>query len=349
MSERDDLLTSITGTIKTYRQGELAEPTPAHVARWADQFTNADQLAFLREFDHVIKETFLTKETVQAFLSKLVRNEKLAGADPAAYWARANILQIQKSGQSQKQMVKLFAETLEQQCGLKLSNCGTAEGDYIYLDDVLFTGGRVGADLQTWIETKAPAKAVVHVILMALHSSGCYYVTHKRLKQVVANSGKGIKIQFWRLIELENQRNRKDNSGVLWPASIPNDAAVQAYMASEKRFPLELRQPGGTLGVFSSEEGRQLLEREFLIAGVKIRSLTQTPKDFVRPLGYSSFGVGFGSMIATYRNCPNNCPLALWWGDPAATSGALHWYPLLSRKTYAAPENIFNDFINLTV
>ncbi|MFT4435050.1 hypothetical protein ACMX25_16885 [Caballeronia sp. 15715] len=349
MNARDDLLASIAGTISTYRQGELAVPTPAHVDRWANQFSATDQLLFLREFDHVMKQTFLTKETVKTFLSNLVRNEKLAGTDPGGYWARANVLQIQRAGQSQRAMVKLFAETLEQQCGLTLSNCGAVDGEYIYMDDVLFTGGRVATDLQAWIATQAPAKAVVHVILMALHTGGSYYLMSNRLKQTIASSRKDIKVKIWRLIELENQRNRKDDSGVLWPAVIPDNPAVQSYVASETRFPLVPRQPGGKLGVFSSEEGRQLLEREFLIAGVRIRSLTQTPKDFVRPLGCSSFGVGFGSMIATYRNCPNNCPLAMWWGDPTAASGALHWYPLLSRKTYAAPENVFNGFNDLKV
>jgi hypothetical protein len=244
-------------------------------------------------------------------------------------------------------MVKLFAETLKKQYGLKPANCGAKGGDYIYLDDALFTGGRVATDLQAWITGKAPDKVVVHVILMALYTSGHYYITSNRLKKVIAASGKKIELHFWRLIELENQKNRKDSSDVLWPAVIPNDAAVQAYIGSEKKFPLDPRKPGGVLGVFSSEQGRQVLESEFLIAGVKIRSLTQTPKDFIRPLGCGNFGVGFGSLIVTYRNCPNNCPLALWWGDPEATSGALHWYPLLSRKTYAAPENVFNDFEDL--
>lgn len=349
MSEREDLLASIARTIKTYREGELPEPTPRHVNRWASQFTAANQVPFLREFDHVITQTFLTKDTVTNFLEKLVKNPKLVGVDPAGYWSRANFLRIQKAGQSQRGMVLLFGEALALQCGLDLVKCGSDGGDYIYLDDVLFTGGRIASDLEAWIADKAPAKAVVQVILIALHTSGHYYIKSNRLKKAIAASGKDIKIIFWRLLELENQRNRKNNSSVLWPAVIPTDPEVQAYVASEKRFPLEVRQPGGALGVFSSEAGRHLLEREFLIAGVKIRSLTKTPKDFIRPLGIGSFGVGFGSMIATYRNCPNNCPLAMWWGDPDATSGALHWYPLLSRKTYAAPENFFNVFDDLTI
>lgn len=88
---------------------------------------------------------------------------------------------------------------------------------------------------------------------------------------------------------------------------------------------------------FSSEDGRQLLERELLLAGMQIRSISQNPSPAIRPLGLSPFGVGFGSMIATYRNCPNNAPLALWWGDPKAHSSHpfSHWYPLMQRRTYA--------------
>jgi len=348
MSERGDLLISVAGTINTYRQGELATPTPDHVDRWVSQFTQETQVPFLREFDHVIKQTFFTKASVLTFLSHLVRNVKLAGADPAAYWATANFLRIQRDGQSQKEMVSLFGECLEQQCNLKLGNCGSEGGDYIYLDDVMFTGNRIASDLEVWIAEKAPAKAVVHVIVMALHTSAQYYLRAVRLKKAIAASKKNIELHFWRSIELENQKNRKNDSAVLWPASVPNDPAVQAYVAAQ-RFPLEPRQPGGNLGVFSSEQGRNLLEQEFLVASVRIRSLTQNPKDFVKPLGFGGFGVGFGSTIATYRNCPNNCPLAMWWGDPAATSGALHWYPLLSRKTYASAENVFNAFDDLTL
>ena len=109
-------------------------------------------------------------------------------------------------------------------------------------------------------------------------------------------------------------------------------------MAKEKKFPFIPREPGGKLEheLFSSEEGRQLLEREFLLAGVKILSKCKNPGPSLRPLGFSPFGLGFGSLIVTFRNCPNNCPLALWWGDPEAdeTSPLNKWYPLFPRKTY---------------
>lgn len=348
MSEKNQLLESISKTIHTYREGELPVPTPDHVERWASQFTRVDEIPFLREFDHVIRQTFLTKEIVGKFLAGLVFNKFLAGDDPRAFWAGTNFLQIQSDGQSQREMVQRFAEILRDQCGLELAKCGGDTGVFIYLDDVLFSGRRVETDLQRWIAIEAPANAIVHVILIAFHTSGHYYITSTGLKRAIADSGKNIKIKFWRLVELKNQKSQKNSSDVLWPSAVPEDDAVQQYVASEQRFPLALRAPGGPLGFFSSEDGRALLEREFLTAGVRIRSLTQTPRNHVRPLGFGSFGVGFGSLVATYRNCPNNCPLAVWWGDAKATSGALCWYPLLPRKTYSDPENIFSAFKSLT-
>lgn len=348
MSERDNLLASVADTIKTYREGELNQPTPAHVERWLSQFTPANQLLFLQEFDHVLKQTFFTKNDVEKFLQRLLTNEELAGNNPVAYWKSAHFLKIQQNGQSQNEMLKLFTKCLYNSYSLELDKCGCSDGDYIYLDDVMFSGNRVGNDLEQWIIEDAPQTAKVHVIVAALHTGGSYFVD-KKIKGVIKQSGKDIRVIWWRALEIENRKFYKNRSGVLWPAVIPNVAEVQAYMALPSRYPFEPRQSGSVVvAPFSSEQGRQILESEFLIAGAKIRALSENPKLSIRPLGFSPFGVGFGSMIATYRNCPNNCPLALWWGDPEVASGALHWYPLLSRKTYAVPENMFNAFDDLT-
>lgn len=343
MSEREDLITSIADTVKTYRSGEIEEITPAYVERWASQFTPENQLPFLKEFDHVIAQSFQTEDTIRGFLSNLVTNEKLAGDNPKSYWERANFLRIQQAGQSQKAMVNQFSAALYDMYGLKVSDCGDEGGDFVYLDDIIFSGGRVITDLQAWIRDKSPDKATIHIIVMAYHTLGQYHAK-KSLDRAIKDSGKNIQIHYWRSLALENRKRYKNNSDVLWPSEIPDYPNVQEYIESERRFPLEPRRSIRATGMFSSEEGRKILEREFLIAGIKIRSLTGTLNDWYRPLGCSRFGVGFGSLLATYRNCPNNCPLAIWWGDPAATSGALQWHPLLPRKTYSAPENIFSAF-----
>lgn len=241
-------------------------------------------------------------------------------------------------------MLRLFSTCLDEECGLDLDDCGEDGGDFIYIDDVMFSGNRVGNDLEPWIVNDAPQSATVHVIVAALHSGGSYLVD-RRLKNVVEKSGKKIAVKYWRALEIENRKWYKNSSGVLWPTVIPDEAELQNYMALPTKFPFEPRQPSAAaIKPFSSEAGRQVLESEFLIAGAKIRAKSENPKQSMRPLGFSPFGVGFGSMIVTYRNCPNNCPLAMWWGDPEATSGALHWYPLLQREGYSSARNIFDEF-----
>lgn len=334
MTEHNDLLESIANTIKGYREGEIEEPSAQHVNRWVNQFDNDVQISLLREIDHVFKTTYFSKENASIFFARQILHKKIAGDDACVYWEGVNFLNIQQHGHSQVEILELFAEGLKEQCNIEIKDCGSVGGDFLYLDDVIFSGSRVKNDLEQWIENDAPANAVVHVIVAALHTGGEYFL-EQRISKKIKDSGKNIVVHYWRAINVENRKYHKYNSEVLWPCEIPDDPLVHAYMEKPHRYPFEPRREGGELGPFSSEQGRQLLEREFLTAGVKILSRSENPKEIIRPLGFSLFGIGFGSMIVTYRNCPNNTPLALWWGDPNATSGPLHWYPLLPRKTYA--------------
>lgn len=342
MSERKKLLASIAKTIVDYREGELDAPTPDHVDRWVRQFDADVQVPLLGEFAHMLDETYLSKETMSGFFGRQIRHKKLAGADPCSFWRKAHLLDIQQQGESQSDIRVLFAEALAKECGIKsLSDCGSADEVFIYLDDVLFSGSRIGNDLAEWIRTDAPADATVHILVMAAYRFGEWKCT-ERLKEEATAAKKKLSFHVWAALRLENRVRYEKTSEVLWPAAIPDDAAVQAYIAGETKFPFKPRTPGGKLEheLFSSEEGRQLLEREFLLAGMRIRSFSQNPSRALRPLGFSPFGLGFGSTIVTYRNCPNNAPLALWWGDPAASKNHpfSKWYPLVPRKTYESED-----------
>jgi hypothetical protein len=346
MTERTRLLKSLATTIADYRAGELAPPTLDHLERWICQFTGDVQIPLLRELDYVLKKTYFTKSFVDGFLGQLVVNDKLAGAHPCEFWKGVSLLEIQQNGNSQTEMLKLFEQSLQKHCGMTLGECTGAGGQYIYLDDVLFSGYRIGNDLSAWISSEAPQKAEVHIIVIATHELG-EWKCRDRLEKDARDAGKEIKFYFWPALSFENRNKYRDTSEVLWPASLPDNAQLKAYMAEEAKFPFEPRRVGGKLrhNIFSSEQGRQLLEQEFLLAGVRIRAYSQNPNRAVRPLGFSSFGLGFGSMIVTFRNCPNNCPLALWWGDPeaGASSPLSKWYPLFPRKTYS--KEVLYDFL----
>lgn len=234
-------------------------------------------------------------------------------------------------------MLVLFGESLKEQLGIDIENCGKESGPFIYLDDVLFSGNRIGNDISLWIKQGSPKEATVHIIVFAVHTLGEWQMM-TRIRREATEAGKKIDFHLWRAVSLENRKSCCDTSEVLWPIALPGDPAVKAYAEQEERFPFKPRKRGGKLknNIFSSEDGRQLLEREFLLAGVRILDMCNNPKKVMRPLGFSNFGLGFGSMLVTFRNCPNNCPLALWWGDPEAPSYSPlgQWYPLLPRKTY---------------
>lgn len=339
--KRSERLESLASTIADYRRGEILAPSPAHVERWINQFPEGVRTKVLRETDLMLKNTYLPKDWVAQFLAHQVDNVGLTGGDAAGFWRSAIFLRIQQGGNSQRELTALFATILKERLGLDLEKCGSSGDVFVYLDDAIFSGTRLGTDLAAWLESDAPRRCTVHVLVIASHSFG-EYKAKDRLEKRATELEKDVRFHIWRAVEFENRLFRKDVSEVLWPAEIPDDPAVRAYVASEEKFVFKPRAPGGTpaKSVFSSEAGRQVLEREFLIAGTRIRSFSQNPKRVMRPLGFSAFGVGFGATVVTYRNCPNNCPLPLWWGDPNGGPPLNRWYPLLPRKTYESSSGI---------
>jgi hypothetical protein len=344
LNERIDLLLSLSATVADYRTGELPPPSPQHIEKWVSQFESRVQVPILRELNHVLKTTYFSRASIEAFLREVVTRSDIVGARPNDFWKSAHFLDIQKNGNSQREMLTLFDRILKECHGLSISRCGRRDGAFVYLDDIIFSGDRAGQDLEAWIKDEAPTQATVYVIVIATHSGGEYSL-NKRLNRVISMSGKAIDIKIRQKATIENRNSYKSTSEVLRPAELPNDAELNTYLALPHRFPFEPRSPRGQLGPFSTEQGREILEREMLLAGLKIRSYCANPSDKMRPLGYSSFGLGFGSMIVTFRNCPNNCPLALWWGEPEADPSHpfSRWYPLFPRKTYDKGEG-FDDF-----
>lgn len=335
MTERSNLLESIASTASDYRAGELDAPSPDHIERWIKQFDKDVRTPMLRELDHVLKQTYFPKKRVKSFLKGLILNKDLAGDDHCSFWRSTHFLDIQQNGHSQHELLAIFDIPLKAACGVTTAECGTEGGDFIYLDDVLFSGSRIGNDLEPWILNEAPPNGTIHIIVIAFHAFGEYKLK-ERLDRANKQSGKRLTIQVWRSITIENRNRYRRDAEVLWPAVVPDEEIYRNYVALPHRFPFTERPVGGGTGIFSSEEGRQLLERELLLAGLKIRDFCANPSSIMRPLGFSPFGLGFGSMIITFRNCPNNSPLALWWGDPDADQGHpfSHWYPLFPRKTY---------------
>ena len=329
MSTLKQYAKSIAATASDYRKDELEPFVADHVLKWAEQLDAEDQLPTLAELEHVLKKTYFSEAGVTKFLSSLVKNPKLTGGNPAKFWKSAGVLDIQQGGSSQAELLERFNAVLQAQTGIDVQECEAATGNFIYLDDAIFTGNRVLYDLQPWIENEAPQKAKVYIVVLALHEGGDYYALGK-LREAAQRAGKTIQTEIWSVRRIENRKYYKNASEVLWPAKLPEgndelDAYVQ--ILKDAGYPPEKRVQGSTPkdGVFSGEAGRAALESSLLKAGVQVRTMCPNLKDTARPLGYSKLAtLGFGATFVTYRNCPNNCPLALWAGEP--------WYPLFRRK-----------------
>lgn len=321
------LLESIAATVNDYREGEIDQPSPQHIEKWVGQFDKQLREPLLSELDHVLKHTYIPKPNVLAFLERVLKDEKLASKKPCDFWKNVGILDIQKSGQSQKEMVAMFGAVMKKACGFDVKGCKASNGTFLYLDDVVFTGNRVLNDLRGWIADAAPKKAHVHIVTMAFHRGGQWYAKNK-LADAAKEAKKDISLTWWRILELEDRKAYINASDVLRPRALPDDADVKAYAESvSKPYPIAFRSADSVGGnkFFSSEKGRALLEQEFLRAGVQIRKMCPNLNENQRPLGNMVLkSLGFGSMIVTFRNCPNNAPLAFWAGDP--------WYPLFPRK-----------------
>jgi hypothetical protein len=265
----------------------------------------------------------------------LIKNKKLAGEDPSAFWRQVGFLRLQSSSQSQSDLLALLDDALRAEFG-----CGTESEDsknrtYVYLDDAIFSGTQVRNDISEWLNSGSIKDARLHIIVAAFHKSGQWFANreiHKIAKPL------NVSLYWWRAMEIEDWR-KKGNEGaveVLWPSCIPDDAYVDAWLKAapnDKQYFNAREITHRPNPFFGSNAGREALEQAFLRNGAYIRSLPKEPSEKMRPLGYSNLkGFGFGTVFATYRNCPNNCPLVLWWGDAEGGEPLNKWYPLLPRR-----------------
>lgn len=345
MNNRSELLEHFAETISDYRKGEIAPRTPELIEAWLQQFPANIHQPLLEALVYVCDKTYISRNTFKNFLRGLASNDKLSpGCKPIDYWRNVNFLDIQQGGNSQKEILTLFDEVLQETHGYRLADTGSKHGDFIYLDDCIGTGNRVRWDLCAWIDADAPNQVNLHVITPILYT-GSWWIDTKIQEAATAN-GKVISLHKWRLedYEMENRLAYRHTSDVLWPAEIPADPDVQAYAKHllDLGHPAVLRHSGnpGVSGIFQNDFQRGLLEQAFLLRGCQIRMECSNLPDCARPLGYHNLDCfGFGSMFVMHRNCPNNCPLALWVQQAE--------YPaLFPRKTntQTADESIIKEF-----
>ncbi len=333
----EDLISSISSIIVDYADGEFGRLDEAHVRRWIEQFDEADREVVLAETNRILKRTYITKEEFSKFISSLITSPKFSTEDQADFWSKVSLCNVQLNGNSQTELVSLVREHVQNKYGLQPKVNSHSE-HYIYLDDFLFSGNRLVSDLRQWIINDAPESCHMSVVLMGWYQSGIWYV-QRTLPKLAETHGKNITFKYWSIedFRLENRLTYKDKSHVFWPEEVVMEIPeAREYIAGQEREPTFRVQNDLKNKVFSRKRRTQY-ELAITKAGLQILGYCQSPNEVVKPLGYNRFdGFGFGSTVFSFRNCPNNNPLAFWWGDPNYSSAHPFgkWYPLLQRKTY---------------
>jgi hypothetical protein len=351
-NQRQTLLQSIATIIADYRQGEIAATDPSHIERWVRQFSEVGfddeaQVIILGEMERILKSCYVSRSFAQSFLTNVLTSQKLFGANPVATIRNAQFLQIQRKGNSQNDLLNLCEPILQSNYGLSLRDCGNSPTTYIYLDDCLYSGNTVWRDVNAWMPN-AVRGTTLHLIFFALHTEGLKYSQ----RQIEPEAQKyGVTVKFWRLHEFHNSRWNPLQFDCFWALQTSGEDFIDRYVQaiSERRqnsnrtLP-DLFRPANMPRqdrIFSSPAARNLIEYAFLRVGAYIVSLPRSPNVSMKPLGYDYFdSLGFGAIFVTYRNIANNCPLALWWGDPNKAYPLNAWYPLFPRTVNitAAPE-----------
>lgn len=359
LPDKDALCAKIADIIQDYRKGEIAPRTPEDVGKWISQFDEADQLLILEEMAHILERMYFSEAKVRDFIRTVVSDQTFTGGDPAAFWRKAGVLDLQTDGSSQKTMLSILDDELRGKYGYGRGDCQPDGKNFVYLDDGVFSGNQAVKErclesppghIRKWLEENPGlSDFTLHMIVIAPYMSGVRYVDIG-FNKITANRNGKIKWPFlhcaigriipnWRNDGLY-VHNRPDNVGVLWPRCLPSDPCMLANPDVEKWVQWEnqhakagpgkdvARPEGQAPKFFKSEKGRHVLEQAFIRKGAYFCSRDRSGKrnEHTRPLGNQVWrGWGFGAMFVTYRNCPNNCPLALWWeGDG--------WHPLFHRR-----------------
>ncbi len=318
------------------REDDITVITPGRVSRWVRQFerygfSQDGMKRILKSLSSVLKRTYISRERTIDFLIRLVKRvEKRSGVGKH----HINFLSLQKQGKSQSDMLALTEEYV---LGRSIGDCGGSDV-YLYMDDVVYSGNRFRYELSGWINDQAPKGARIYSGHMVMHTQGAQYAIGQIRK--VAESKE---VAFFSAKQTSFSNNKKFRTyEALWPRAI-NDPKVQEYIRRSQaralsKFgfaPIIARDHAVECDLLSSEE-RVFLENAFLACGIELVNAAASPSQNMRPMGFEVLeGFGFGALTVTWRNIANNCPLALWYGDPdnyPQDHPFGQWFPLFPRK-----------------
>jgi hypothetical protein len=315
----------IATLIQDYRYRDGLNLTPESVERWLAQFDPGAVHSLASGVARLFERFYFSELRVRLSLRKLLGSKPKGFAqDAAEFWGRVRLVDVQKVGSSQREMLRLLGEEATAKFGSSFRFGGPDSQAHLYMDDFVFSGARLKDDLNQWAATFMRGRVkTLYVYHLARHTYGEYSVCKSWLPKSPWAST--IQVHFNKAQQVENRKTYAQSSEVLWPSVTCGSLGFPSFDSPD----VVLRSPASRPSKLWGAPGeREVIEREILTAGCKILNGCQTNQ---KPLGFSPFSPGFGSFCASFLNCPNNAPVALWWSLATGTVKK-PWFPLMLRR-----------------
>ncbi len=322
----DKLIKNIVSTCGDYRKDDGFCFDEKHVKAWIEQFSDESRIPILMEIDNLLQHTYISKDTIYNFFGDVIKyiNDNFESN-------KIEILNCQQKGNSQDELVSLFEDYIN----MNRIKLGSSKGDkkWLYLDDFIFTGNTAIRDIK---ELDVQESDIIIAVI----------ATHSKAEFNFERNSKSNVTRYKVFDNYKNERTRKIE--VIWPSEFESETLDNHISKIEEQHADDRYETKDDMfrnervkDMFLADDSRKVLEREFLLHGIELINNAHTSNRSIKPLGYDyKKTLGFGSTLVTFRNCANNCPLVMWYGEVKKPfwgfdddNPLYKWYPLFPRKT----------------
>ncbi|PLX69981.1 MAG: hypothetical protein C0603_03325 [Denitrovibrio sp.] len=344
----NELITNILKIIKDYREDDLfVTINENHIARWVNQFDENDREFLLTELLHLLPECYLSKQhtlsILKSTLDVLAKDYNCTSVQELL--DQTYLMDCQPAGKSQGVFLGFIREVIEKEYSYDFSKCTQKDGkrNWIYLDDVLATGGTFRNNITKAISDYGHDKFTtsdisiisMFVILHRWGMSNVKYAVQKKFEGFDAES----RLKFYCVTEVENDPrvnyyNPNPSFNNVFPTDVDNFEEILVFIESKCKRNHEMTKKDNALRnasypneekFYTSKENRNRYEKILLEKGYEImKSIDYIEAASLRPLGMINptyLTLGTGTHYFTWRNISNTCPLVFWWQQNG-------WHPL---------------------
>lgn len=346
----NEIAEKIVEIIKDFEGDGSATMNVEHVLRWVNQFEPNDKEFLLTELEHILKQTYFSKEKI---LKCMFDNVSLLASskgykNEVSFLVNTIYISTQGKEKSQTEILNLFYDALPKKYGIKKQHLGSvSKKNVIYFDDVLATGKTTLKDLTTWLNNTSQDNKKYFELLkvgrfdLIIFTLCCHQWGKANLEyQIKREFGEEVrkKIKFYNQFCIENNHyeyNQKLN--LVYPVNQNNEIVnnyfetidTGGYPPKYEKFAFRKNNTPKIEAFFTSPENRIRYEDIILNKGIDILGRVENLRSKqIRPLGYTVLShktFGLGTQYFTWRNISNTNPVVFWWNNHG-------WYPLFHVK-----------------